>query len=162
MRQSSLSLIVSLLLCVAPLHADVEGNALDDYERDALDLVAAFDAHGEVNDLGRRAQGLLNLSAYITPNFIARQPECGEYLNAALVLRERWQELDAETIERDYHDDAALPVEGTPPVCYHMKDLIVHPATVLVLLREAEPDMAQARREIDEVIAHIAAVRALM
>ena len=40
-----------------------------------------------------------------------------------------------------------------------MKDLIVHPATALVLLSQPAADFAQSRREIEEVLAHLAAVR---
>jgi hypothetical protein len=41
-----------------------------------------------------------------------------------------------------------------------MKDLIVHPITARALLREAPDQRAPARREIEEVLAHIGVVRA--
>ena len=73
--------------------------------------------------------------------------------------------LSIDTIERDYHHDAALPKpahEGNRALCYQMKDLLVHPLTALRLLREQPVDVDSIRHEIVEVIAHGRALAALM
>lgn len=102
---------------------------------------------------------LLQISEQITPAFVDRRPECKAYLEAALRIRHLWYTLEPEVIERDYHDDQALPTEGISPACYHMKDLIVHPASAAALLMRDEPEYEQAKREIDEVLAHVGVVR---
>jgi len=132
---------------------------IDDYERRAKALAATLGSGVAGDDERSEAVALIDLAAEINPSFVRRHPQCGAYLDAALQVRERWSSMDVEAIERDYHDDAALPAEGIGPACYHMKDLIVHPASVAALLAQPEPDLVHAKREIDEVIAHVAVVR---
>lgn len=52
-----------------------------------------------------------------------------------------------------------LPKSETTGVCYHMKDLIVHPARALALLAQASIDRAQVSDEIHEVAVHARVVR---
>ena len=105
------------------------------------------------------AQNLLALAAGMVPAYAARKPHCANYLDATLKIRHAWPSLDLETIERDFHHDGALPASETTADCYHMKDLIVHPATTLKLLSLDVPALDQAGREIEEVIAHAGVVR---
>jgi hypothetical protein len=132
---------------------------LDQYQREAGDLAAAIAAGAETDRLRSQAEGLIERAAEIVPAFVEVHPHCTPYLEAALAVRERWPQLDHDAIERDYHHDGALPKIDNAGFCYHMKDLITHPATVLVLLSQAEPDHAHAKAEIDEVIAHMGVVR---
>lgn len=150
-----MSLLLALLLA-AP--AEDLAAALERYERRLGEAIAAVEAPGPLRE---HARELLELASAITPAFIAAHPDCGPYLEAALTVKERWPLLGPESIERDFHRDGALP-PGAPALCYHMKDLIVHPATVLVLLAHGEGDRAVLRRELDEIGAHIGAVRALL
>lgn len=99
------------------------------------------------------------LAEGITPAFVTRHPSCKAYLDAALRVKEIWPSLDAETLERDYHDDGALPSQGTTTACYHMKDLIVQPASAAALMQQIPPDAAAAKLEIDEELAHVGVVR---
>lgn len=102
----------------------------------------------------QEAQALMELGAALVPGFVARHPRCADYLDAALAVRSGWRAMDVETIERDYHHDGALPKLEDAGACYHMKDLVVHPATALVLLSAQPPDIAQAQAEIAEVVQH--------
>ncbi|MBW3549971.1 MAG: hypothetical protein KY442_03850 [Proteobacteria bacterium] len=132
---------------------------LDEYAEKARELSAAIASRADTSQLQEQTEALLDLAGEISPAYSTRHPHCVEYLEAALAVRDTWSDLDHETIERDYHHDGALPKPDNVGVCYHMKDLIVHPATVLVLLSQSQPDFDQAKREIDEVIAHLGAVR---
>lgn len=132
---------------------------LDRYGGEAAELATALAAGDGKNALGSRAEGLIDRAAEIVPAFVERHPHCAPYLEAALQVRERWPNLDAKTIERDYHHDGALPKIENAGFCYHMKDLVTHPATALVLLSQDPPDYLQAKAEIDEVIAHLGVVR---
>jgi hypothetical protein len=142
----------------APFTPEVSA-LIDQYERTAVELSQLLatspvdGAHAPLTDK------LMVLAEGITPAFVARHPSCKAYLEAALRVKTNWTSLDVETLERDYHDDAALPTEGTTPACYHMKDLIVHPASAAALMQQTPPDATAAKREIDEVLAHVGVVR---
>lgn len=150
-----MSVLLTLLVLVAKPEAET---ALLRYE-EALD--AAIAAIDKPQALETRAAELLKLAMALVPAFSAAQPDCRAYLEAAATLGERWRLLGPESIERDFHEDGALP-KGAPALCYHMKDLIVHPATILVLLAHEQRAPEALRRELDEARAHIQAVRALL
>lgn len=133
---------------------------LEQYRLTAQRLVEAIRGGAGQDEVKTAGDALIDLAGALIPEFAARHPDCREYLAIAKAGAERWQELDYETIERDYHDDGALPKVGNAQRCYHMKDLVVHPATALVLMSQAEPDRRKAAHEIDEVIAHLSVVRA--
>jgi hypothetical protein len=129
-------------------------DGIDGYVARATTLRDALAPGADVAGLRRDAEALMELGATLVPAFVERHPHCDGYLAAALQVRSAWPSLDLDAIERDYHHDGVLPQVGNSGVCYHMKDLVTHPATVLVLLKDARPDYAQARREIDEVLEH--------
>jgi hypothetical protein len=132
---------------------------LDTYEETARQLLAAIDAGEDSASLIVSGEALMDQGMALMPEFTTRHPHCEQYLRAAARVRSLWRELDHEAIERDYHDDAALPRPDDAGACYHMKDLVVHPATALVQLTQAQADHAGARREIEEVLAHMTVVR---
>lgn len=113
-------------------------------EAEPVDIAAAAEA----------AAALTRQGADLVPAFVQRHPRCQPYLEAALVVVEGWRDMDLEAMEADYHDDGALPEVEDAAACYHAKDLFVHPATVELILSMDTPDLAQARHEIREVIAH--------
>ena len=129
------------------------------YAEQAQAFVAALDDGADNAELARQAQALLDLSAQIIPEYVEVYPGCDAHLTAALKIREQWSALDPDTIERDYHQDAALPEPEPGADCYHAKDLVVHPATALALLNQPEVDRQQVRHEMAEVAAHAGAVR---
>lgn len=133
--------------------------AIDAYEAEARAVSEALASNADAGAIVARVERLFTLAEGITPAFSARHPVCAAYLEAAAGVRSRWRELGAEALERDYHDDGALPTAGIVPACYHMKDLIVHPASAAALVTQAAPDYAAAKHEIDEVIAHVSVVR---
>jgi hypothetical protein len=134
--------------------------ALERYEEQARGYLVALDGEETVAELDAHAEELVATAAEVLPAFLDLKPHCRAYLETALALRERWQDLDAAAIEAGYHKDGALPAVDDAAACYHMKDLIVHPITARALLREAPDQRAPARREIEEVLAHIGVVRA--
>lgn len=133
--------------------------ALDAYERTARELAAGIEARRDVDILVATGEVLMAEGMILVPEFTSRHPHCAAYLEAASAVRKTWRELDHDTIERDYHEDGALQRPDNAAACYHMKDLVVHPATALVLLTQDEPDFEAAKREIDEVLAHMVVVR---
>lgn len=139
--------------------SEAASEALMAYEVDGNAFVASLDNGATAADLSAQAQALLDKAVKVTPEYIELFPSCGAHLNGALEITTRWPELTPDEIETGYHAGEALPPEPTGSNCYHMKDVIVHPATALALLKQPEVDRAQVRNEIAEVIAHAVAVR---
>lgn len=136
-------------------------DALRRYESQTQAFLKALDAGADAQALSPLAQELMALSLTIQPAYVAVRPECREYLAAAARIAELWPTLTLESIEQDFHRDGALPKSEATPACYHMKDLIVHPATALALLAQPALDRKKLREEIDELSAHAGAVRAM-
>jgi hypothetical protein len=149
---------------VGPAHAESMDAAFDAYIVEARGVVAAIDA-GAAKQQGPALQSLADRANALIAPFIARFPVCGDYLKAAQTLNATWSRLSLERIEADYHEDGALPKIERPQdraLCYQMKDLLVHPLTGLRLLQDTELDVKALRHEIDEVVSHGAALKALV
>lgn len=136
----------------APPLQGTEGPA--DYRTRADALQVRLVPGAPIPEVRRDAESLLALGVSLVPGFVERHPQCQAYLEAAIKVQGEWPRLDLASIERDYHHDGALPTPDNAGVCYHMKDLVVHPATVLVLLAQSQPDWPKAQAEIAEVIQH--------
>ncbi len=110
------------------------------------------------------ANELLTLSKSVIESAIFRLPQCDEYLGKTMALESNLMTISHESLEKDYHHDGALPI--APAECYHMKDLFVHPATVMILVRD-DNSLSQDTRniiadEINEVLSHTEVVRQLV
>ena len=138
---------------------------LSEYEIKARKLVSSLskvDLNSEkvISD----AEALLILSTSVIDSARFRLPQCEVYLKKTMELKDYLSTISHETLEKDYHHDGALP--KAPVECYHTKDLYVHPATVMVLVRD-DPDLLEVTRdtiadEINEVLAHTEIVRELV
>lgn len=88
------------------------------------------------------------------------RPECEAYLKELLALENRLLTLSADAIEAGYHRDGQLP-KTAQPLCHHAKDLVVHPATVLILMKQSPPAKSELMlRELVELTGHLAEVAA--
>lgn len=133
--------------------------ALAEYEMVARDFLQGIEADASAQQLQTLAQRMLDLGVSVVPDYVTAVPDCQRYLEEAAKIESRWPELDPEVIERDYHQDGALPPMPNNVDCYHMKDVVVHPATALAILAQPEVDRDQVRLEIFEVVSHAIAVR---
>lgn len=116
---------------------------------------------GNVEKAGKLAQKLVSISTTLLPQVAAKYSQCQEYLSVALSAATKMQHISLEDIEKDYHADGKLPPVKDAK-CYHAKDLLVHPATVVVLANQAtktDAVKAQMLDEIDEVIEHFSQVK---
>lgn len=139
--------------------SDQAQQAMVAYEQDGQAFVQALDNGADAASLSQQAQLLLDKAVLVTPEYIRLFPNCEAHLSAALEIESKWTSLSPDEIESGYHAGEALPPEPTGSNCYHMKDVIVHPATALALLAQDAVDRDQVRNEIAEVIAHAVAVR---
>ncbi len=133
---------------------------LADYERQAQHLTDKLGERDLVR-IAHHANQLIMLSESIIAQARLRLPQCDAYLHQTLALKARLHDMEHETMERDYHHDGALPKASS--ACYHVKDLLVHPASVLLLLRDdpqlQQQTLASIHAEIAEVLGHTEAVR---
>ena len=135
---------------------------IDAYKAEASRLVESLQKQ-DIDDksLKEMASSILSQGYGIMQAALKVQPECQSYFSALSTLDKRLSSIDLATLERDFHKDGALP-KNKNPSCYHVKDLVVHPATVLVGLRS---DVAMKKvdmtREIVEVLGHLHEVKAL-
>lgn len=135
---------------------------VDTYELEAGALLADLRTSRSADHLRARAEVLVAIAEPILLGYAERDPDCRAYLDAARGMLDRLEEIGLDEVERGFHHDEALP--DAPARCYNVKDLLVHAATVIVVLRET--GLAQGREqmvaEVAEVLAHLAAVRMLL
>jgi len=138
---------------------------LADYEIEAKKLIADLDKADLTTDtVNKRANKLIDISESVLLMARFRLPQCDAYLSQSMALKDELSTISNERLEADYHFDGALP--EAPAECYHTKDMFVHPATVVVLVRD-DPALSQATRdsinaEIAEVLGHTEVVRELV
>ena len=143
----------------------IAAGLLADYEIAAKKLVANLNNDSSNASLiSSQAEKLLTLSEDVIESARFRLPQCDEYLAKTVALKDSLDTIEYETLEKDYHQDGALP--KAPGECYHTKDLFIHPATVIVLTRD-DPGLSDSTKtsinaEIIEVLAHTELVRQLI
>lgn len=129
---------------------------LDTYKQQAQSLLGEIRANGASQKLEQSSQQLVATSRQLLAEFTAKYPACDSYLTALDKAADIIPTLPLEEIESGYHKDGKLPKYDSP-VCYHAKDLLVHPATVQAMAAQGmqfESAYEDAELEIVEVIAH--------
>jgi hypothetical protein len=102
-----------------------------------------------------QARQLFTLSKKILTDFVKAKPECAHYLQALLKVDQGLLKLTPEAIESGYHRDGRLP-KNDNPVCHHAKDLMVHPATVVVLNTQTpRVERVLMQKEVIELKGHL-------
>ncbi len=135
------------------------------YEIEAKKLLGLLDDPASSSEaVNEKSQELISLSENVIDSANFRLPQCREYLDKTMLLKDRLASISHEELEKDYHLDGALPT--APAECYHTKDLFVHPATALILVRDDPGLSADTRKsinaEISEVLTHLELVRQLV
>ncbi len=134
------------------------------YEIEARKIIKRIDAGATGEIISEQAKKLLNLSEGVISSAQFRLPQCDAYLAKTMALKNSLQEISHETLEKDYHQDGALP--AAPAECYHAKDLFVHPASVIVLIRDdpalGNTTKSSIKSEITEILVHTEVVRQLV
>ncbi len=139
---------------------EVKNDAWSQYEALATKIVNQASTE-TFNHLALSSEKLTELSMELLPSFVKKQPICEEYINAVIAAQPIMLTLYLDDIERDYHADGKLPVIKDAS-CYHAKDLLVHPATAVVISKtlEATPETReQLKHEMEEVLEHFNQVK---
>jgi hypothetical protein len=129
---------------------------LQTYKSQAKSLLADIRTQNTAQELEQSSANLVKTSRKLLSEFTAKYPQCQTYLGALDAAADLIPTLPLEEIETGYHADGKLP-KFDDPVCYHAKDLLVHPATVQAIAKQgfkSENAYKDAELEIVEVIAH--------
>lgn len=122
---------------------------------------ASLNAKVDKKKLGEQMNELVKLSKVLITKYSERHVECKDYLNQTAAQADKLADMPLEKIEKDYHEDGALP--KAPAICHHAKDLLVHPATVLAILKvKGEKGLNEAKAELVELNSHLAVVQATL
>ena len=180
MKKSQLKFkAVATLLCSSLIAATVYGeksaqvviknSQLKNYQTASQQLIKQIEQPSSSNkQVAAAAEKLMEIAKPILKQFATKHSECTQYLNIVLDKAAEMTRMSEEQLEKDYHDDGALPkAAGT---CYNAKDLVVHPATVVVLARQKpSKDAAKKQKlktkmvhEIEETLAHLSVVDKLL
>lgn len=133
-----------------------EPTSLEKYKLEAQTLLADIREKKQANELEKSSAELVSTSKVLLAEFVTKYPQCKTYLDALNTAADVIPTLPLEEIETGYHADGKLP-KYDDPVCYHAKDLLVHPATVQAIASQGfnfESAYQDAELEIVEVIAH--------
>ena len=130
------------------------------YRDQGQNLIKMINRGSAQKELVQESLNLMVEGIAVARKFAARYPECNEYLSYAIEQKDSMISLSLEEIEQLYHADGGMP--PAPDHCYDVKDLIVHPATVIVLLHRhktspqtQKQDRQQMLGELVEVLDHV-------
>lgn len=140
-------------------------NAADNKKWDAYEKLAekveATIRTASIEKLTNQSVELMMLAKKFLPEFTNSQTVCKKYIEAVLSASNTMLALSLDDIERDYHSDAKLPSVASP-ACYYAKDLLVHPATMIIMAK-TQKDTKETREkmglEVEEVLNHFSFVK---
>ncbi|WP_448549037.1 hypothetical protein [Thalassotalea fusca] len=154
------SIIFGFTILSTSLAVNAADNQWDAYYQKASQAQQQIDA-GKLQEASVAAKELVAISKSLLPEVVMKKPICKAYLSAAISAADQMLTITVDEIERDYHADGKLP-PVKDAACYHAKDLLVHPATVVVLAANQAHDQKtqeQMHHEIEEVLEHFGQVK---
>ena len=137
------------------LTASCSALRVSEYKKIAHTIVEKARKGESSREVARLGRELIHKAKPIIGRIREKNPACRKVLDIILEKSLEMTRLDLASIERDYHQGAALPESEED--CYEAKELIVHPATVVILAtgRYGPAERQQIVDEIEEVLAHI-------
>ena len=143
-----------------PAEAKAGKASMEAYRKLATQLVTSIDEEAAPRKVTRDAERLTLLGVSLLEDVRAKHPACGPYFDAIIKVAPTLGDMPLDRIEKGFHSDGELP-KSPDAACYHGKDLVVHPATVVALSKagmDTPKGRLQAKREITEVLGHLTAV----
>ena len=126
-----------------------------DYKKSAQAIVKETRQGADAQKIAEMGRLLIEKAKPILHRVKEKKPACRKVLDLIVEKSREMTQLNLKSIERDYHHGAALPESDDD--CYEAKELIVHPATVVILATEQynTAGKQQIIDEIEELLAHI-------
>lgn len=104
------------------------------YIHKTQNLLDGLDNNLSPDQVIKDAHELISLATPVIQDFQSRHPECLKYLDVVLSFSDVMPNLTLEEIKSQFHEGQVLP-DGAE-ICLIAKDLIVQPATVIILARD--------------------------
>lgn len=161
MNLQNISIIAALLVMIAC--SKEQNNQLsmwDNYQSLAL-KIDAQSGSASLEQLADDAAKLTDLSLQLLPEFVKKQPICSEYLQAAMAAKDVMLTLPLAELEKFHRAGGKLPAMQYS-ICYHAKDLLLHPATAAVISKthtDTPETRDKIKQEILEVLEHFNQVK---
>ena len=134
MKQYILCALLALLVACSDPASEVEVSQDPllvarniDTQLDSLLVQATL--KGNTASIATDIDNLRSLSIVLLSNAQTTHSQCGDYLAPVVSAVTSLASMAAVDIERQYLNEAALP-EFDDPLCYHIKELVVHPAFI--------------------------------
>jgi len=126
------------------------------YKAKANELVLNIKSKKSFGQIRSMSSDLLKLGGLVISGYQSKDKSCKNYLEKVLEAQGKMLTLKLEEIEGQYHEGAALP-EIEKDLCITAKELIVHPATVVILsrLEDNSKNREMMEEELEEVINHV-------
>jgi hypothetical protein len=147
---------VLAFLCSCALFPDFESllkGKLSLYKKRANELTTKIKSKKSFEDIRLLGNELVELGSIVVMGYKEKEKSCDVYLENVLEAQSKMVTLQLYEIENQYHDGEALP-ETERESCVMAKELVVHPATVVILSRLEDNSLNRKRmvEELEKVI----------
>lgn len=140
----------------------VQVTLLEQYRNQAANVLTIIYANEGAKKLEQESAKLVELSQLLLNELAAEVPQCKRYLTSLNAAASEMVNLPVEKIASDYLNGHKLP-NFNKPICYHIKEVLVHGATVQAIARQGlnnKLEYKTAELDIIEAIAHFDQVEA--
>jgi len=126
------------------------------YKAKANELVLNIKGKKSFGQIRTMSNELFKLGGLVISGYQEKDKSCKLYLEKVLEAQSKMLTLKLEEIEGQYHEGTALP-EIEKDLCITAKELVVHPATVVILsrLEDNASNRESMEEELKEVINHV-------
>ena len=150
---------IFVLLCSCALLPSLESllkGSMSLYKEKANQLTVKIQSKKSFEEIRLLGNELVELGSNVVLGYKEKEKSCEAYLENVLDAQNKMVTLQLDEIENQYHDGEALP-ETENESCIMAKELVVHPATVVILSRLEDNSLNRERmvEEIEEVIHHL-------
>ena len=152
-------LMGSMSLSIACNDHSANLGAKAEYHSASKALLYKIKTSNERDVISKAAKKVADLASPVLKELVAKNKKCSGIADFIQKQKVKMYELKPSQLESDYHEGAALP--AFPDECHDLKELIVHPATVVSLAKyapELKKAKAQMTDEIEEVLGHFEAL----
>ena len=124
--------------------------------QELLHKISKLESRESISDAAKKVS---DLATPLLKDLVAKKPKCAEIASFIQKKKLEMYDLKPVQLEADYHEGAVLPT--FPDECHDLKELIVHPATVVSLVKytsDISKVKERMRDEIEEVMMHFEAL----
>lgn len=129
------------------------------YHSASKELLFKIEKSDDRNAIAEAAMKVADLADPVLKELVNKNPKCSEIVSFIQKKKLEMYNLKPNVLEDEYHEGSVLPT--FPDDCHDLKELIVHPATVVSLAKfstDFKKAKAHMKEEIEEVMMHLEAL----